>query len=132
MIKKDGDIVGWMTVNGNHIPIKKGQTREQAMLEFLGEAEGSEPFAKKPKNKTLSKKEFAVWYQKIGEIKRRGYVRKNKSKEAYIPLEEQDELGKVHCKIAVTSGSYEKPRLKRVLEFRDRESMYKFLGFMEG
>jgi len=61
-----------MTVKGVHIPIRIGQSCEEAMLDFLGEAEGSEPFAKKPKNKTLSKKEFAVWYQKIGEMKRRG------------------------------------------------------------
>ena len=118
MNKNDTDIVGWMTVKGNHIPIRKGQTREQAMLTFLSEAEGGEPFAKKPENKTLSKKEFAVWYQKIGEIKRGGYVDK---------MSNGDKLVAIDNKIAVTTGSYEKPKLKMVLEFKSEENMFSWI-----
>ena len=45
MTKKNGDIVAWMTVKGNHIPIRRGQSREKAMLEFLKEADNKKPFA---------------------------------------------------------------------------------------
>ena len=118
MNKNDTDIVGWMTVNGNHIPIHKGQTREQAMLTFLSDAEGGEPFAKKPENKTLSKKEFAVWYQKIGEIKRGGYVDKMSNGDKLIPIDN---------KIVITSGTYDKPKLNRVLNFPSEEDMFEGL-----
>lgn len=131
MNKNDTDIVGWMTVKGNHIPIRKGQTREQAMLTFLSDAEGSEPFAKKPENKKLSKKEFAVLYQKIGEIKRGGHARKNKKGKSYISIEEKDGMGVLRHKIAITQGSYEKPKLKMALEFRDGESLHAFLALFE-
>ncbi len=32
---KDEDIDRWITVNGNHIPIRKGQTQREALEEFL-------------------------------------------------------------------------------------------------
>ncbi len=46
-MKNDNEIVDWMTVKGNHIPIRKGQTREQAMLTYLSEVEDNEPFREK-------------------------------------------------------------------------------------
>ena len=53
-MKNDNEIVDWMTVKGNHIPIRKGQTREQAMLTYLSEVEDNEPFREKatPQNLT--------------------------------------------------------------------------------
>ena len=98
-MKNDNEITDWMTVKGNHIPIRKGQTREAAMLAFLSETEDNEPFKDRTqdikKGKALSQKEFAVWYKKIGEVKRGGYVHKSKSGEKYIPIEEKDEYGEM-------------------------------------
>lgn len=37
--KKDDDIE-WITVRGNHIPIKKGQSKDEAVKEFLKDKEG--------------------------------------------------------------------------------------------
>lgn len=37
--KKDDDIE-WITVKGNHIPIKKGQSKDEAVKEFLKDKEG--------------------------------------------------------------------------------------------
>ena len=48
-MKNDNEIVDWMTVKGNHIPIRKGQTREQAMLTFLSEAEDDDLFEDRTK-----------------------------------------------------------------------------------
>ena len=47
MDNKDTDIVGWMTVKGNHIPIRKGQSREEAMTTFLSGAKTDDPFKEK-------------------------------------------------------------------------------------
>lgn len=47
MNKNDTDIVGWMTVKGNHIPIRKGQTKADAMNAFLSENDSNDPFEKK-------------------------------------------------------------------------------------
>ena len=32
---RDDEIEFWFTANGNHIPVKKGQSKEQALSEFL-------------------------------------------------------------------------------------------------
>lgn len=131
----DKDVVGWMTVKGNHIPIRSGQNKEQAMLDFLSQADDGSVFQDKTKDieegKALTRKEFAVWYNKIGEIKRGGFVHKGPKGVKYIPLEVEDETKRVVCKIAVTTGSYIKPRLKRVYAFKDRDTMYDFLSIFE-
>ena len=49
MNKNDTDIVGWMTVKGVHIPIRKGQSREKAMTEFLKGANSQNPFQDRTK-----------------------------------------------------------------------------------
>lgn len=67
---------------------------------------------------TLTKQEFAQWYDKLGEIKRGGFVDKRKNGDTYI---------KIGNKIAVTGGSYEKPILRRVFEFHNEEELFKKL-----
>lgn len=37
LMNSDDDIKEWITVKGNHIPIKKGQTKEEAVKSFLDE-----------------------------------------------------------------------------------------------
>ena len=35
VLDKDDDIVSWITVRGNHIPIRKGQSKEDAVKSFI-------------------------------------------------------------------------------------------------
>lgn len=72
----------------------------------------------KTRNTSLSKKEFAVWYQKIGEIKRGGHVDTMSNGDKLIPIGN---------KIVVTSGTYEKPKSKIVFEFKNEEKMFENL-----
>lgn len=55
---KDDDIE-WITVKGNHIPIKKGQTEEEAFEAFLSKVEDKS--SKKVADKTQTK-EFKEWF----------------------------------------------------------------------
>ena len=80
---------------------------------------------------SLTKKEFAVFYQKLGEIKRGGYVDRNEKGEMYIPLEEQDEKGDIHHKIVLNGGNYVNPKIKRVFEFENGTAMQDFLLELE-
>ena len=71
------------------------------------------------KSETLTKKEFAVWYKKLGEIKRGGYVDKMSNGNKLIPIGN---------KIVVTSGTYEKPKAKMVFEFENEERMFDYVN----
>lgn len=56
---KDEDIK-WITVKGNHIPIKKGQTQDEAVKDFLSKVESKG--SKKVADKTQTK-EFKDWFK---------------------------------------------------------------------
>ena len=75
----------------------------------------------------LTKREFAVFYQKLGEIKLGGYVYKTKRSEMYIPIEEKDDKGEMRHKIAISTGGYINPKIKRVFEFENETAMQDFL-----
>ncbi len=55
---EDPDIESWITVRGNHIPIKKNQTKEEAIEEFLKDKED------KPKKPKMSDDEIVDWMHK--------------------------------------------------------------------
>lgn len=38
----DSEIESWITVNGNHIPVKKGQSKEEAVKSFIEKKGGKE------------------------------------------------------------------------------------------
>jgi len=40
VLDEDSDIESWITVNGNHIPIRKGQTKEEAVKSFVEKKQG--------------------------------------------------------------------------------------------
>ena len=40
VLDEDSDIESWITVNGNHIPIRKGQTKEEAVKSFVESKQG--------------------------------------------------------------------------------------------
>lgn len=50
------------------------------------------------KSETLTKKEFAVWYKKLGEIKRGGYVDKMSNGNKLIPIGNKMLLRREHTK----------------------------------
>lgn len=74
------DIESWITVRGNHIPIKKGQSKEEAVKSFL-EKKGSSPKTResaKQRNEnfekakqTLPAEKQEVYLNKIGEINKK-------------------------------------------------------------
>ena len=41
MASNSGDDIEWITVKGNHIPVKKGQTKEDAVKEFIESKKGN-------------------------------------------------------------------------------------------
>ena len=55
----------------------------------------------------VTKKEWAMWYKAIGEI-RRGMT---------YPITKSGYLIQINCKIFVTSGTYEEPKLNGFYEF---------------
>lgn len=46
---ENDEIERWITVKGNHVPIKKGQTPEQVIEQAFGEAEKTPEMKKKLK-----------------------------------------------------------------------------------
>lgn len=51
----DDEDITWITVNGNHIPVKKGQSKGDAVKEFL-ESKKSDGAKKSEKTETKSEK----------------------------------------------------------------------------
>jgi hypothetical protein len=49
---KDNDIKDWITVNGVHIPIKKGQNKDDVVDDFISKQKDDEPKKDKPKTDT--------------------------------------------------------------------------------
>lgn len=70
----------------------------------------------------ISRREFAIWYQKIGEIQNGIIFHKNKNGDAYIPVDN---------KIIITSGTYEKPKIEKILVFNSENELYMFLRLEE-
>ena len=80
----DSDIESWITVKGNHIPIKKGQSKEDAVKEFIG----------KKTDKEFSKREERT--QSIGEA----------TKKVVSAVKENREINKAAQK---ENNRYERP-----------------------
>ena len=124
----------WITVNGAHIPIYDGQSREAAVISFMKDNEipskKKETATVQSKKPNLSKREYAVWYKKVGEIEAGGYVQKTKDGTKCIPLS-TEENGKMTHKIVLTGGSYSSPKIKKVFEFENEEELIDFLNKLE-
>ncbi len=99
------DRIKWAKENGVELPLNADGTVDDLKLQKL-------------KRSSLSKKEFAVWYQKLGEIKRGGHVDTMSNSDKLIPIGN---------KIVVTSGTYEDPKAKIVFEFESEEKMFENL-----
>ena len=73
MAVMDEDEVQWITAKGNHIPIKKGQSKGDAVKEFFAKkSEGNKPSQKAEKSDGGKKKEFmskAEYSKTLGNVK---------------------------------------------------------------
>lgn len=58
---------------------------------------------------SVTKREWAMWYHAIGEIKRG----------IKYPMTKNGYLIQINNKVFVTSGTYEKPQLEKILQFCD-------------
>lgn len=100
------DRIKWAKENGVELPLNADGTVDDLKLQEI-------------QRRSLSKKEFAIWYQKLGEIKRGGHVDTMSNGDKLIPIGN---------KIVITSGSYVKPKVKMCLEFPNEEKMFDWLN----
>ena len=66
----------------------------------------------------LSNREWAMFYAKLGEIERGGYV---------DLTSDGNQLIKIGNKVVVTAGTYEEPKVLQVVTFDSEEKLYEFL-----
>ncbi len=93
--------------------VEKGKGNRNVRL-----SESMGVYSMKTKNSNVTKKEWALWYKAIGEIKRG--VR-------YTPAKDNNKYIEINNKIFITSGTYAKPKLIRVIEFNDMETLDEFM-----
>lgn len=61
----DEDIKEWITVRGNHIPVMKGQTKEEAVKGFIEKDKGEEEFSDNKKLSWIKKKNYQETKEKL-------------------------------------------------------------------
>lgn len=66
---------------------------------------------------SVTKREWAQWYHAIGEIKRG----------MWYPVVSNCHIVQIGNKVFFTGGTYEKPKLKKVLEFKSKELAHDFM-----
>ena len=92
---------------------EKEQTRNEKIVKFATLYRAK----RISKDIVLTKKEWAMWYNAIGEIKRG----------MYCPICRGKKYIQIGNKIIVTSGTYTKPNADAVLEFSDNEKINVFI-----
>lgn len=65
----DNEIESWITVRGNHIPIKKGQSKEDAVKSFIEKKGGNAEKKSKPESKNGEKTDHKFTYQMLDRLK---------------------------------------------------------------
>lgn len=74
---------------------------------------------------TLTKRDWARIYERLGEIKRGAVVEKRENGEMLFPLHKMNEGDAP--KIVVVDGTYENPNVRAVIEFQSEEEMFDWL-----
>ncbi len=75
----------------------------------------------------LNKQEWAMFYERIGKIKKEGhYVPKTAKGEMLIQIETKDSNVLVFA-----SGTYQNPKVKSIVRFKNKESMYRMMRVWE-
>lgn len=77
----------------------------------------------------LSKRDWARIYARLGEIKRGGSCCKRPNGETLIPLHKMEERDTP--KLVIVGGTYERPRLKTIIEFSSEEEMFETMERMK-
>ena len=96
---------------------KEGGASKKATLNDIGNTIKGNRAKQKSPEISLSKKEWAMWYRALGDIKRGMYVPKRNGKKLIV----------IGNKIVFTSGTYTSPRAEKVLEFDDWDDLERFL-----
>lgn len=84
---KDDEDVEWITVKGNHIPIKKGQSKEEAVKEFIESRQDKS-------EKSDTKKDAQKTTQKITKQMEVEHIIDEFYEEPFVSAEQLDRLGK--------------------------------------
>ena len=123
----EDDIAYWFTANGNRIPVKSGQTREEALNAFL--KEHGDPRGKSVEELQLEQavgqdgltsEERRIWREACERIAR-GFkgIAPSINDTAYIPISNR--------KIAITTGAYPNFRIERVCLYRNSDEQERVL-----
>lgn len=133
VLDKDDDIT-WITVKGNHIPVKKGQTKEQAVQAFITHQQRSnaEKRGKKWKpNSANANARYNALMELVGADKPKGGSKTKESNGV------KKEAAKIYSKLADKMGYVEKADLEKYLDdneyFNDdvRKEIVKTVGELE-
>lgn len=71
----------------------------------------------------LNKQEWAMYYQRLGDIKRGGYVDTLPGGDMLIPIETNQ-----RGVIIISKGAYGKEKVKSIHTFKDKDYMYDMIG----
>ncbi len=117
----DETVKEWITVNGNHIPIHEGETKQEAVEAFLHDKRKKGFIEIKPRMvlnfSNVTKKEWSKWYSALGEINRGMWYPHSNGAFAI-------QIGK---KVFMTSGTYESPVLDKIYEFNSTRTAELFI-----
>lgn len=135
--------IKWITVKGSHIPIKKGQTVDQAIKEFYN-SKTTKELEKICKIKVNTKKikggstsssinlsafQWRRYYDRLAGINKGEWVYKGSNGLLFIPLHKMEK--NENPVLVLLSGSFAKPKVKMVLEFIDDDRMYDFMEIIK-
>lgn len=133
-ISLDDEDIEWITVRGTHVPIKKGESKEQAVKNFLEERNrNNKNFQKYEENK---KKEIEITNKKIEwtgfkvDENNNAYTKKYEDgTEAIVYEDYSDEAGKYHlAEITDKNGK----KTKRLFMTENPETVFKMLNDTKG
>lgn len=79
----------------------------------------SDTIKKKKSNVSLTKQEWAMWYEKIGEIKRECFFHCSPKGCYYLPIKN---------KLVVTQYNYVSPKVVEIFEFEDENKVHEYLS----
>lgn len=102
-----------------------GNRNSLAEAEIIYNSEPVQPSTSKaPK---LTKQEWAMFYERVGKIKKeRHFVSKTKNGDMIIPIETEDSNV-----LVVASGSYATPKVKLISRFKNKIDMYDTIEVLE-
>lgn len=123
------DIIKALFYGEKHMAQKKGaggkpQTYDEATGRYGTPAERKR-LKELGLDDTLTKRDWARIYERLGEIKRGAVVEKRENGEMLFPLHKMNEGDAP--KIVVVDGTYENPNVRAVIEFQSEEEMFDWL-----